>query len=240
MQGVHDVVVAGNRIRRRFVHALGPVWSTYNNDGIVIVLADNGNNVIRIFLYIAPACAAAGLVADFIENIVLVGIGFCHFFKEFLGFILIDQRAVLIQHMPVDNHIHIVVGCILDTALHDIFQIFLIAIGTVTAVFMGIHGKTHDIYIPLVTELAECILVHVCGEPADAVGTDALKLHRIAVFVHKLGTVHGKSTAYGRYRQVIVHCLCLRILIVFRVCQAFVPAIVLRFAFVVACVIFRR
>ncbi len=142
--------------------------------------------------------------------------------------------------MPVDNHIHIVVGCILDAALHNIFQVFFIAVGTVTAVFMGIHGKTHDIYIPLVPELAECILVHVCGEPADAVGTDALKLHRIAVFVHKLGTVHRKGTAYGRCCQVIIRCLCLRILIVFRVNQAFVPAVVLRFAFVVTCVIFRR
>ena len=115
--------------------------------------------------------------------------------------------------MPVHNHIHIVVGGVLYTAFYNIFQILFITARTVSAVFVGIHGKPHYIDIPLFPKLFEGILIHVSGKPCKAMGTDALKLYRVSVFIHKLRSVHRQCTTY-RGRGQIKICQCF--LITFR------------------------
>ena len=90
------------------------------------------------------------------------------------------------QNMPVDDDIHILVCRILHAAIDDILQILGVAALAISAVLCGIHSQTHDIDIPLLSELAEGILINKAREPCNTVCADAAKLNRIAVLVHKL------------------------------------------------------
>ena len=202
MQGIHNIVIACDRIVRCFVYTLRPVRGTDKNDCFFVICPDDGDNLFRIGLDFTPADSTVGFVADLVDNIVVIFIFFGHFTEELLGLFFIYVRVLLLQYMPVDNHVHIIIGSILYTAIDDILQVFLVTIGAVTAIFVGIHGKTHDIDIPLLTELPECILIYEVGEPGQTVGTDASQLYGIAVLVYQLCAVHGKCTTAGGYCQI--------------------------------------
>ena len=118
MQGIHDIVIAGDRIRSGLIYILGPVGRSDYDDSIFVIFSDHRDHFFRIGLDPAPAGAAVGLVADLIENVVLAVIGLRHFRKKCLCLFLIGIGIVIGKDMPVYDHIHIICSGILHAVFH--------------------------------------------------------------------------------------------------------------------------
>ena len=109
MQGIHDIVKI-QRISGGLVDILAPGRGAYQDDGVLVVCANNGNHLIGIAFHAFPCGVAVGLIADFIYNICVIGILGGYFLKEGKSVRFMDVRVSIVQHMPVHDHIHILAG----------------------------------------------------------------------------------------------------------------------------------
>ena len=195
VQGIHNIVIACDGILGSLVHTLRPLGRTNQYNGILVVLTDNRDDLLGVALHILPGGAAVGLVADLVDHIVVVLIFLAHQLEEILGLGKVLVGILILQHMPVDDHVQIIVGGILHTAIDDILQILLVAVGTIPLILMGVHRQTDHIHVPVISKLSEGILVHIGRKPPDAVGADASKLYRSALFIHQLRALDGQLSA---------------------------------------------
>ena len=90
MQGIHQVLIPFEGILGCKVYVLGPRRAADKDDSIFVPRTDGLYNFFCIRLHICPSSAAVWLVADFIKDVGVLFVFFCHFFEEGNGFFFIN------------------------------------------------------------------------------------------------------------------------------------------------------
>ena len=117
---------------------------------VVGILANHFDDLVGVVLDIAPRNLLR-FVVDFENHVVVLAIGFGHFFKEILGGI---GLLVGFVGMPVDNHVNVVLDGRFDNGLDKLLLVFGVAgvaleldsVPFALPVFVaGSHGGAHDL-----------------------------------------------------------------------------------------------
>ena len=200
MQCIHDIRVISDRISCRLVNTLRPCRRADDDHRVRVVRTDDRNDLLRIGLDVTPGRTAVRLIADLIENISLTGVLRRHPPEKVLCLILILQRCLVGQNMPVDDHVHSKIRRCLHACINRLLQLRPVTVGAVATALRRVHGQTDEIGAPAVAQRAESILIDKLREPCDTVRADALQLIRFSMGIHEVDSVHLKLTVIGKRR----------------------------------------
>ena len=183
MKSIHQVRIAFYGAVGGSVNVLGPGGRPHEDDVLLIVGADGLDDGLCVGLDVLPLGAAVWLVADLVEDILVVSIFFCHFLKEGYRLFFVLVGVVVAQDMPVDDDIHAEIRGVFYSFMDQAFKLLLAAAGTVAVIFFRVHGKADAVDAPVVPERLEGIGVYVFWKPVDAVGTDTFERDDLALAV---------------------------------------------------------
>ncbi len=103
MQGIGNIIEAGNGVQRGRIHILRPIGCADNDQIIGVDLPDSGNHGLGVgFDGIAPG-NLKGLIIYFINNVVVPLVAGGHILKKLYGFLLVVFCVVTV---PINDHIH--------------------------------------------------------------------------------------------------------------------------------------
>lgn len=182
--GIHDILLL-QRACGGGVKVLAPGRRADENDGLRTVFPDGGDDVIRVFFHLRPA-AAVRFIADFVENVTVAAVLFCHLGKEGFCRLPVGVRISIGQDVPVDDDVHAEAGCRLHAPVQHRLKLRLIPTGRVAAVFLGVHREPYAVRAPVVPQGLKCRLIHVLRIPGDAVRADALQLDDFLAAVREI------------------------------------------------------
>lgn len=146
---VHDVVI-GERVHG--VKILGPGGSSDDDDSVRVVVSDDGNDSVGVGFNFVPA-DTVGLIADFVENMVLGAVGLAHVVPEIGGARVVSVIWVSgVQDVPVDDHINSQVGSPVNELVDSASPVVGVL---VVPSFCDVHCNSDDTGTPLVHDGGE-------------------------------------------------------------------------------------
>ena len=189
VQRVHEVVEIYNGVSRCLVGVLRPSGSADEHHGLGVVPPDDFQDLLGIGLHLAPAHIAVGLVANLIDHVGPIGVGGRYLVPERQGLLAIEVGVAVLQHVPVDDGVHVGLGGVVHALRYEVLERRLVAVGAIAAVLVGVEGQTCKVCAPT-REFGEAVLVNVLGKPRQAVRAEALELDRLALGIHEPGALN--------------------------------------------------
>ena len=193
MERVHDVL-DGQRVLCCKLDFAAVVGRAYEDEGVGLVPADDGDDDVCVFLDVFPGAVAIGLVADFEDDVRDVGVFLCHRVEEFDGFGEVLVGIVVLEDVPVDDDVHIVGDGVLDAFAENPEVLLTVAVHVVVRV----HGEADEVGVPFATELLEQTVVDVLWVPGEAVRARALEDGEVPLGVAEDGSFDVELYVDGR------------------------------------------
>lgn len=182
VQGIGDVVIAGNRVAGRGIHILGPGGCTDNNQVVRVNRTDRANHGFCIRLDDIVPADLQRFVVDFVNDIVVTTVQRGHFLEKSNGFGLI---AFCLVGMEIDDNVEVFRDCRIDNRAHsgDIsLGVSIFMAWNKTAVKVNAQGGANDGCIPVIFKPAngfsvvEAFLAPAGIAPEEAVTGKAFRL----------------------------------------------------------------
>ena len=173
MKSVNAVFVR-KLVAKHLIYVLTPCACAADYDSVTVVFSDSAYNALTITLYSACPCyTAVRLVADLVNNVIVVLVGLSHFCEELDSFIFVVVRVLVIENVPVDYSIHSKRLCVLNACLDFLLCLCLIlaVLGAVATPFFCVHCNSYSVDLPVISQHFKRVLCKDIGEifPHDAV-----------------------------------------------------------------------
>ena len=150
-----NAVFVRKLVAKHLIYVLTPCACAADYDSVTVVFSDSAYNALTITLYSACPCdSAVRLVADLVNNVIVVLVGLSHFCEELDSVIFVVVRVLVIENVPVDYSIHSKRLCVLNACLDFLLclRLILAVLGAVAAPFISIHCDSYGVDLPVISE----------------------------------------------------------------------------------------